>query len=252
MNGCMPVRRLTSILAAVLAVLGLSALPTASLARSSAPASHRAVDDGTATDATSLDDPGDPTDTPVDVCDTTTSDGLGSTDLGDSGDTTGDGSDSTDPTDPTDARQADPADDPTASEDDPTSGDPAATTCDTTVEDVGESGDVTGVDSSRLTRRGVVVATIATSGAGTVDSTLTQRLVVLGAKHVSVKKAGVAQVRLRLNSRGRRLLRSSTRALHLTLSTRIQLASGKTFERSNPLTVKPAKKHKKPGRASHR
>lgn len=280
----MPVRRLTSLLAALLLIAGLSALPTASLARPTSAASLRQADDPTQTDDTSTDDQS--TDDSADLSDEDLAnlDDSCATDGGSAGDTTDDNfGDDTATDDGTaddpgaDTRQADdPSTDDTSTDDtttddtstddtttddgslDDTSTDPCATelTDDEVLSDVGD-GDVTD-----LGKKGAFGESFDMPGPGTIDETLTggagsraviAKVRIVGSAHKKVVKAGTVTVRVKLTKLGRKLVRSSKRTLRLTLNTRIALDSGRTIKRSKTLNVKPKKKpakgkHKKPAK----
>jgi hypothetical protein len=271
----MSIRRLISILALVAAVVGVSAIPTVSVARTSA---VRQADDtsGDATDTPAdgtdtSDDPGtldDGTDPgSLDDCsgDIVVDDGSGDDPSADdtSGDTGDDGSG--------DFRQAGAPDD-TSTDDtstDDTSTDDTSTddgsTDDTSTDDACSASDATDGSGDakalkNLVKTGGLDQDIDVPGPGTVDGTLESptggaasvhaakakaRILAHGHKHVT--KAGRITLRLRLTGLGRRTLRNAKHALHLTLRTKIKLKSGKTIDRSRVVTVqpgKPAGKHK--------
>jgi hypothetical protein len=256
MNESMLARRLTLLLAALLAVLGLSALPTASLARSSAPASHRVVDDPSQTDEggevddeivddqiDESDDFDEVSDEELDVC--------GDSDLGD--DYAGDEEDLGDGEDAADFREA-PADDGEedlgddeilGDEEDPTPGDDVI--CETGLFDEDAIFEDLGARHGKeLRKKGSLTDSLDMPDAGTIDATLTAGDRVLGTKHAEVEGADIVDVRIKLTPKGRRILRRAKSALELTLRTQISLAGGQEVDRSRTLTVKPDKKVKKP------
>lgn len=114
------------------------------------------------------------------------------------------------------------------------------------------------VDASKLTKTGVLTAKLIVSGKARINGSLTMgsaggkasaaKLRVLGTKRLTVAKAGRATLRLRLNRQGRRILRDAKKALRLTFNARVKLASGETIKRSKTLTVKPGKKKPSKGK----
>ena len=242
--------RILTLLTVVAATLGLSALPSASLAatprQADAPSgtSDTSADATGATDGTDLSDLGnDPSDLSGDQssCDTSAADDSG----GDTTDTSGD----TAAVDPS-------ADDST----DPATSDRSVGDCSDAQGDDGGDVSIDGADHARVAKfakTGTLAQTIVMPGAGTIDETLTaapagsasaastaRRARVLGTKHLSVTKAGTLTVRVKLNKAGRKLLRTARGTLHLTLATHVVVTGGRTVDHAAPVAVAPAK-HKR-------
>ena len=261
------------LLALVVAVGGLSAIPAVSTART---ATYRQAagdpssdpTDTSADDTSSADDPTDSTDGTdpgtADSCtgDVTVDDGLGS-DPGTDPSTDGTGDDGSG-----DFRAADGTGD-TSTDTPDDSTDPTDTSGDTpddssTVDDCsgagGTSGD--GVDAGalkKLLKTGGLSEDVDVPGPGVVDGTLESPTAgaasvraakshakVLGRGHQRVSKAGRISLRIRLTGYGKRTLRKATKALRVTLHTRIRLKSGKTIDRSRTVTIQPVNSGAKP------
>jgi hypothetical protein len=274
---------MTHALIALLAVLGLSALPAASASTLTAPAPPPAVtDDGEFIDEAELAE--DPSEFDAEAVGET--DVAGNEDLGDFCDVAGDQgvaddatdeadvTDGTDVTDETeDFRRRDVTNgenvlDPLALVDDGSAdeGDLADDSSDEDLADdacaVIENGviadEVGTTDVTNLRKKGVVTAEVYASGPGRLDSTLTNGATgrsaaiagvrVLGGSHQKVAKAGKVTIRIKLTKQGRKVLRKAKRTLRLTLGTKLALTSGKTVKRTKTLTVKPAKKQPGKGR----
>lgn len=282
----MSVRRLTSMLAALLTIAGLSLLPTASPARTVAPASHRAVDDPSQTDqGGEVDDEtfDDSTDESADLSDDDllADDGADDSclvvdDGADQGDETDFGDDTSDDSgtdDGADLREAAPDDPGSGDEEDPAADDEGGDfagdesdgtdltdACALELSDDDILDDVDGSDAADLGKNGSFTQTYTLPEGGTIDETLTSgsgaravvaKIRIVGQAHRKVAKAGQVKVRIKLNKQGRKALRTARRALHLTLRTRIALKSGRTIKRTKTLTVKP-KQHRAKSKGKHR
>ena len=240
----MPVRRLTSLLAALLVVLGLGALPTAALSRGAAPATHRAAADDTS------DDP------------------------------TADETDDDDGRRPRGGRQLRPGRPgrerprsrrlPSATTSSPTRTPPT-----TRALDDSDRRDLRREAGHRGRRRGR--RHVAGLLAADQERQALREGPHLRSRHdrrrpaprrhgrrpspprparsaqaaCGSARAGTATVRIKLTSRGRRLLRRSTAVQHLTLRTRIAIRGGQTFTDVKPLAVAPGKQ-RKPHPGKHR
>jgi hypothetical protein len=260
----MPARRLTTVLAAVLAIAGLSALPSAAPALPAAPAAQPVFDAPALTDPAQADgDDGsggyDPSSDLSDEDLANQQDPSGDACVVDDGSTgepdPGPGPDDPAPADD-DPYSGSSADDPYAGDstgtDSGSTGDPCAETL--AGEDVGFD-EIDAQDVRNLSRKGWFTERIDMPGPGTIDESLTTgsagRAVaatvrVLGAGRARATKAGTVTVKVRLNAYGRRAVRTAKHALRLTLRTSVVLASGKTIPRTKALTVKPKKP--KPGK----
>jgi hypothetical protein len=256
-------RRLTHVLIALLAVLGLSALPAASASTVASPASAPALEDGEFIDEAELaEDPYeyDAEETVLlddeladegDVCGVTDPAEDVVVDEGDfiDGELIADDGDPgvdeqirrrqvTDPApdaDPLDPDQTDEeiADDGATTDD--LSDDELNQICETAIDDVVPD-EVATTDVTKIKKKGVLTAEMFASGKGVLHSSLT-----VGAAG-RVAQAGRVTIRIKLTKRGRKVLRKATRTLHLTLTTKLALAGGKTVKRTKTLTIKPSKK----------
>jgi hypothetical protein len=273
----MSIRRLLPLLGALAAILGLSALPSASLARTTSASStlRQAVDPSAVDDSSdSADDPTVDDTTSSDSCDTSGDQSAADPSVDDpssAGDSSSaDGSSSS--TDSTSADDSATADDSTSADDSSTD-DPSSdgSSSDGSSSDGSCSGDVQidptihALDAhagTKVARTGVLTQTIDMPGPGTIDETLTlpgavaasvagSAAKLLGSKHLRVARAQTITIRVKLNQRGRKALRTATRALSLRLNTSIHLTAGTTSSRSATLKLQPKAAHPKRRAAKH-
>jgi hypothetical protein len=113
-------------------------------------------------------------------------------------------------------------------------------------EDLAEDGASAAVttDTTRLVKKGVLTARLYVPGKAVLDSSLTKsgahvakRGRALGSAHKRTAKAGMVTLRIKLTPKGRKVVRKATRKLRLVLTTHIALAGGKQLTRTTRIRV---------------
>ena len=90
---------------------------------------------------------------------------------------------------------------------------------------------------TKLVKKGVLTFTLKVPGKGRVKSTLTKGQTKLGKASKKVAKAGKVTIKLKLTKKGRKVVRNATQTLHLTLTSQIKLAKGRTLTRTTRIDV---------------
>ena len=219
MHPCMLVSRLTSLLALLLAVLGLAALPAGALAQDE-PIDEEIelveedmwCDDEIVTEDDFADEDGTELrqveeENPDEFFDEEDPDFLGP------------GEDDFDEEEPSDDDLLD---------------DCTEDVADDAAETVGQ---IVKPDVSRIAKKGFLTASIRVPGKAKVTSTLTKGAKKLGHATQQAKKAGRFTIRIDLSRKGRRVVRSATGPLKLTLTAVVKPAKGKKTTRVLQLTA---------------
>lgn len=238
MKGCMSVTRLNALLALLLAVLGLSALGGGA---GIALAQDEPVDDE---DVVLVDDGTDVLDEDM-WCD---DEYVAEDDFSDEADLRQVDEEVVDEDDPDFLGPDDEGDDVDLDEpsDDELLDDCLGDDAEDLADDSGAAAQTVTTDTTRVVRKGLLIARLFVPGKATVEGVLTKggtaariarRGQVLGTTHQRTGKAGPVTLRIKLTPKGRKVVRKAKRALRLVLTTHITLAGGKKLTRTTRIRL---------------
>jgi hypothetical protein len=108
------------------------------------------------------------------------------------------------------------------------------------VEDSGalaEVGQIVKPDVAKIVKKGFITAQIRVPGKATITSALTKGSKRLGHATQKAKKAGKFTIRIDLTKKGKKIVKSATAPLKLTLTAKVKPAKGKKVTRVVHLTV---------------